>query len=272
MSLSGDAGDELFCGYNRYQLTERLWRGLSKLPVPLRRITAIGIQAVSPKLWDRYFKFLPLNSVGDKLHKAAGVITSASVSELYMKLTSSWYTPSDLVIGGAEPPMQKMGNYEFLDTLSGVEQMMAFDALTYLPDDILAKVDRASMGASLESRGPFLDHRLVEFAWRLPMEFKLCRGETKWALRQVLYRHVPRELIERPKMGFGLPIDIWLRGPLKAWAEELLDERRLVREGFFHPRPILQKWTEHLSGKRNWSSNLWSVLMFQSWLENENKP
>jgi asparagine synthase (glutamine-hydrolysing) len=271
VSLSGDAGDELFCGYNRYQFTARLWHGLAKLPVPLRRLTAIGILAVSPKHLNKYFSFLPLTSAGDKLHKAAEVMDSASVSELYMKLISSWYNPSDLVIGGTEPPKVMMGNDKWLDSLSSVEQMMAFDTMTYLPEDILAKVDRASMGASLESRVPFLDHRLVEFAWRLPMEFKLCRGETKWALRQVLYRYVPRELIERPKMGFGLPLDNWLRGPLKAWAEELLGEQRLVREGFFHPRPILQKWKEHLSGKRNWASHLWAVLMFQAWLESEGR-
>ena len=271
VSLSGDAGDELFCGYNRYHFTARHWQSLTKIPVSLRSAAARGITAISPQSWNRWLGFLPWTSVGDKLHKGAAVMTSASAAELYLKITSIWYDPADLVIGGEERPTRLTDNTLSLAVLSDVEHMMALDALTYLPDDILAKVDRAAMGVSLENRVPFLDHRLVEFAWRLPMEFKICRCETKWALRQVLYRHVPRELIERPKMGFGLPLDIWLRGPLKTWAEELLGEQRLVSEGFFHPRPIRQKWAEHLSGMRNWSSDLWGVLMFQAWLENEGR-
>lgn len=267
--LTGDGGDELFCGYNRYQFSERYWKYLKRIPAPLRSKTGSLITAISPQIWKRYFGFLPWTSVGDKLHKGADAMDSASSSELYFKLTSTWFDTSDLVIGGAEPPTRLPDKVASLASLSDVEQMMILDTLTYLPDDILTKLDRAAMSSSLESRVPFLDHRLVEFAWRLPMEFKLCRGETKWALRQVLERHIPRELTDRPKMGFGFPIDIWLRGPMKAWAEELLDEKRLVNEGFFHSGAIRRKWTEHLLGIRNWSSHLWAVLMFQAWLEHE---
>jgi len=174
-----------------------------------------------------------------------------------------------LVIGGEEPPTYLRGNRLALDGLDAVQRMMALDTITYLPDDILVKVDRAAMGVSLEGRVPFLDHRVVEFAWRVPQSLKLRDGMGKWVLRQVLYRHVPKDLIERPKMGFGVPIDAWLRGPLKEWAESLLDEGRLRREGYFNSTPIRAKWAEHLSGKRNWQYLLWDVLMFQAWLEDQ---
>ena len=194
------------------------------------------------------------------------MLASRSSAELYRGLVSHWENPSALVLGSTEPgtvltdpACQPLG-------ASDVERMMALDLLSYLPDDILCKVDRAAMGVSLETRVPFLDHRVVEFAWRLPLEYKLREGTSKWVLRQVLYKHVPKALIERPKMGFGVPIDAWLRGPLRDWAESLLDESRLRQEGYFNPAPIRRKWTEHLSGRRNWQYHLWNVLMFQAWL------
>ena len=277
VSLSGDAGDELFCGYNRYQLTDKLWHKLSLVPQPLRRLAAKAITSVSPSAWNKLGRMsgglMPdLAQLGHKLHKGAGVLGSGSVDELYLGLVSQWQDPASVVIMGKEPPTLLRGNVPELVGLTDVDRMMALDLLTYLPDDILAKVDRAAMGVSLETRVPFLDHRVVEWAWRLPQAMKLCDGQTKWILRQVLYKHVPRSLIERPKMGFGIPIDVWLRGPLREWAEALLDESRLENEGYLQPLPIRQKWLEHLSGKRNWQYQLWNILMFQSWLESQRSP
>ena len=273
VSLSGDAGDELFCGYNRYQMTNDLWRKISRVPSPLRVLAAKGITSVAPKKWDRIARFIPraarYAAVGDKLHKGAGVLASPTVDELYLGMVSHLPDPATWVIGGKEPLTRLTGEHAALNGLDPVERMMALDAVSYLPDDILVKVDRAAMGVSLESRVPFLDHRVVEFAWSLPLEYKLREGQTKWPLRQVLYRYVPRELIDRPKMGFGIPLHDWLRGPLREWAENLLGEERLRREGFFHPEPIRQKWMEHLSGQRNWAAVLWNVLMFQAWLESD---
>jgi asparagine synthase (glutamine-hydrolysing) len=273
VSLSGDAGDELFCGYNRYQMTNDLWRQVSRVPSPLRVLTAKGITSIAPKKWDRIARFIPgasrYASVGDKLHKGADVLASCTVDELYLGMVSHLSDPAAWVIGGKEPLTRLTGEHAVLNGLDPVERMMALDAVSYLPDDILVKVDRAAMGVSLESRVPFLDHRVVEFAWSLPLEYKLREEQTKWPLRQVLYRYVPRELIDRPKMGFGIPLHDWLRGPLREWAEELLGEERLRREGFFHPEPIRQKWVEHLSGQRNWAALLWNVLMFQAWLESD---
>lgn len=274
VSLSGDAGDELFCGYNRYLMANRLWQKLSVMPTGSRRLAARGLTALSPSRWNALLGplqgLLPISlrqaNLGDKLHKAAEVLVSSSVDALYLGLVSHWDDPASVVIGGKEPPTLITGNAPQLSGLDDIQRMMALDALTYLPDDILVKVDRAGMGVSLEGRVPFLDHRVVEFAWSLPQSMKLRDGVSKWALRQVLYRHVPRGLIERPKMGFGVPIGDWLRGPLKDWAEDLLNESRLQREGFFYPAPIRKKWSEHLSGSRNWQYHLWNVLMFQAWL------
>lgn len=277
VALSGDGGDELFAGYNRYVLTSNLWRKLSRLPRGLRSSLATGVRSLSPTLWNLLlspvYPLLPMSlhqaNVGDKLHKGAGVVAAKSVADLYLGLVTHW-EPEELVLGGREPFTCLRGNQPPLADLDVVQRMMVLDGITYLPDDILAKTDRAMMGVSLEGRVPFVDHRVVEFAWTLPQRLKLRDGIGKWVLRQVLYRHVPKELIERPKMGFGVPIDSWLRGPLREWAESLLDESRLKQEGFFNPAPVRQKWNEHLSGKRNWHYHLWDVLMFQAWLEHQN--
>jgi len=270
VSLSGDAGDELFCGYTRYQMTARLWGKVSRLPRPLRLAAAGLIRSLPTGVWDKLGGLLLASlgaRVGDKLHKGAALLGSRSVADLYRGMVSHWADPASVLLGAREPATVLAGAAPDLPGLSDVERMMALDMLSYLPDDILAKVDRAAMGVSLETRVPFLDHRIVEFAWSLPLDYKLRNGVTKWPLRQVLYRHVPKELIERPKMGFGVPIDHWLRGSLRDWAESLLSESRLAQEGFFNPAPIRQKWAEHLSGQRNWQYHLWDVLMFQAWLE-----
>lgn len=274
VSLSGDGGDELFGGYNRYVLTDRLWRNLSRLPQSLRRMTAGGIRSVSPSTWDSlaglFQLALPrkwqLANVGEKLHKGAGVLAAETVNDLYRGLVSHW-NPSSVVLEGSEPTTILTGSAPGLSGLGPVQRMMALDALSYLPDDILVKVDRAAMGVSLETRVPMLDHRIVEFAWRLPLDLNIRDGQGKWLLRQVLYRHVPAELIDRPKMGFAVPIDAWLRGPLRDWAEALLDPLRLRSEGYFDSAIIESRWREHLSGRQNWQYHLWDILMFQAWLD-----
>lgn len=266
VTLSGDGGDELFCGYNRYQFTAKYWNYLSRVPRPVRHGAAKLILSRSPHWWSRRAAFLPWTSVGDKLHKGAAVLNSSSVSELYAGLVSSWRDPSQVVRATSariEDELFEATSSELTD----IEKMMVLDTKTYLADDILVKLDRAAMAVSLESRVPYLDHRLIEFAWTLPMQYKLQGGETKWILREVLHRYVPRHLVDRPKSGFGFPIDLWLRTTLRPWAEELLRRERMDREGYFHTGAVHQKWQEHVSGRRNWASQLWAVLMFQAWLD-----
>lgn len=273
VSLSGDGGDELFGGYNRHTWVPNIWRRFGSKPKLLRQITEKALTAISPQGWDTIFQtissFLPASArhrmFGDRLHKLAGVLQASGPEDMYHILTSHWLNPEKLVKNATEP-LTIITDRSKWPTLPDFTQLMLYlDMVSYLPNDILVKLDRASMGVSLESRVPFLDHRLIEFAWKVPLSMKIRNNQGKWLLRQVLYKYVPKELVERPKMGFGLPIGDWLRGPLRDWAESLLEEKRLGSEGFFNPQPIRQKWREHLSGRYNWQYHLWDVLMFQSW-------
>lgn len=326
VALSGDAGDELFGGYNRYFWAPRIWNRLAWLPYPVRQVLGATIRSVPVAAWDTFSR--PANALlpgtqgiaraGDKAHKLAARLQHVrNLDDLYFSLVSEWQDPAQVVksqedggegnaikfnlgipcgimkplsptplpagergisfpspacgIGAKGEGLRLSGPLSDPLPGLGVEnsslRMMYRDSISYLPDDILCKVDRAAMAIGLETRVPFLDHRVAELAWRLPLMMKIRGDEGKWALRQILYRYVPRELIERPKAGFGIPVGQWLRGPLRDWAEGLLDEARLVREGYFHPQPIREAWQQHLSGSHDWTLKLWSVLMFQAWLE-----
>jgi asparagine synthase (glutamine-hydrolysing) len=278
VALSGDAGDELFGGYNRHFLTNSIWKKIGWLPDKVRSALALSIKSVSPFNWDRLYSFIisafpnkiRAKQIGNKAHKLADVLGANSREAIYYMLLSHWDSSEEIVLGSNELPtiFTKFKSPEGLTEFE--HQMMYFDTLSYLSDDILVKVDRAAMSVSLETRIPFLDHRVIEFAWRLPLDLKIRNGQGKWILRQVLYNYIPKDLVDRPKTGFGVPLDSWLRGPLREWAEALLSEDRLKREGFFNPNPIRYKWMEHLSGQRNWQYHLWDILMFQMWLENVN--
>ena len=273
--LSGDGGDELFGGYRRYVEGESLWNKIRPVPPPLRRALAAAIGKTPVGALNLLFsglgakldRFGGTTSIGNKMHTLAGLMGVSSSSEFYRHLVSQWKEPCAVVLDSREATPAPLDS-AYAPALTGfARRMMLVDAVSYLPDDILVKVDRASMAVSLESRVPFLDHRVMEFAWRVPLRMKVRGGKGKWLLRQVLGRYVPEEMMERPKMGFGVPLDHWLRGPLRDWAESLLSEGRLRGEGFFDPRPIRRMWGEHLSGRRDRQYYIWAVLMFEAWLE-----
>ena len=283
VALSGDAGDELFGGYNRYFWGPRIWAKLAWLPYPMRQTLGGAISALPIAGWDALSRpanaLLPggkgIARVGDKAHKLAARLRGVrDLDDLYLSLVSDWQDPAHVVRGDGgsmvvEPPSllaDPLPEADWAGVGNSPLRMMYRDSMTYLPDDILCKVDRAAMATSLETRVPFLDHRVAELAWQLPLGMKIRDGQGKWALRQVLYKHVPRELIDRPKAGFGIPVGQWLRGALRPWAESLLDEKRLQTEGYFYATPIRQKWAEHLADQRDHTASLWAVLMFQAWL------
>jgi asparagine synthase (glutamine-hydrolysing) len=275
VALSGDGGDELFAGYRRHRWARQLWRALRWVPRRLQPTPTNVNGGVPVGMWDLLFRrasrvlppTLRHGTPGYKLHKLAEVLSAPTMESMYAHVTALWEAPTLVVRDAFEPRTALTDPAHYAQLTDFTEKMLYLDLVTYLPDDILVKVDRASRAAGLDVRMPLLDDSVVEFAWRLPLAMKSRDGQSKWLLRQVLHRYVPAALVDRRKAGFGIPIHKWLRGPLRDWAEELLARHRLAGEGFFDPKPIRQRWAEHLSGKRRWEHHLWAVLMFQAWLE-----
>jgi asparagine synthase (glutamine-hydrolysing) len=270
VALSGDGGDEVFGGYNKYFQMQNLFAALGKLPEGTGGLMAGAIRAVPRAAWRGLAQLIPERQrppqLDDKMAKLAGVLEGGR--DNFYRLVITHWPDTEALVPGSAPPNFIADDPRVASLIANpIERMQYLDTLTYLPDDILTKVDRASMAVSLEARVPLIDHRVVAFSWQLNADWKARPGRSKYLLRRVLDRYVPRSLIERPKMGFAVPIDSWLRGPLRDWAEGLLDEARLKREGILAPAPIREKWQEHLSGKRNWQYLLWDVLMFQAWKE-----
>jgi asparagine synthase (glutamine-hydrolysing) len=275
VSLCGDGADELFGGYSRYLSAMRLWRRLRFFPANARTALAGLLTVIPPHAWNTLFRglgfMLPAGlryaGPGDKLHKLTSILRARRPEDIYIDLISHWKEPRRVVIGANEPQTVLNDPLKWPGLRDGEHRMMYLDTMSHLPDDLLTRVDRAAMGVSLETRMPFLDQRVLEFAWRLPVSMKIREGEGEWLLRQVLYRHVPQALVDRPRRGSEVPIDVWLRGPLKGWAEALIEPKRLKAEGYFNPALVKETWGQHQSGRQNRASYLWNVLMFQAWLE-----
>ena len=274
VALSGDAGDELFCGYNRHIFSKKFSQIIQPMPLFIRKFLSSSIYSISIERWNKIIKFTPnmnkFRNFGNNIHKFAGILEAKNVEELYIMLCSQWRNPTDIVINSEEPNNLLSNLKDELIGLNFQEEMMALDQITYLPDDILVKVDRAAMASSLETRIPFLDHKIIEYVWRIPHSMKFRNGQGKWILRQILKKYIPSDLIKTQKQGFGVPLDSWLRGPLKDWSESLLNKKKIDNEGFFNSKIIRKKWSDFLSGKRNFHNELWSVLMFQTWLDENN--
>jgi asparagine synthase (glutamine-hydrolysing) len=272
VSLSGDAGDELFGGYDRYFLARGLWNRLSRVPREIRPALAAAGRAAAgaggrrlPGSW----RGRPLDV---RLRQAADLLDCRTSDDVFRGIMTNWRSATDIVVGSRERATNLSTGLASVDPGEFEHGMMYLDAVSYLCDDVLVKVDRAAMSVSLETRVPLLDHRVVEFAWRLPLRLKIRDGRGKWVLRRLLDRHVPRELIDRPKAGFGVPLASWLRHELRDWGEDLLSADRLRREGYLQPEPVVSRWRDHQAGVQNWHYSLWSVLMFQAWLDRQKQP
>ncbi|MDB9885287.1 asparagine synthase (glutamine-hydrolyzing) [Gammaproteobacteria bacterium] len=270
--LSGDAGDEIFGGYNRYIWIPRLWRVLQHVPIGLRNFFAKTAIKIKIDTWNKLFAFLGVNRPGEKLHKLSEAMLDAGSSyQFYLNTISQWKNPENII----KHPLSKKNSFNGASIPDGSfltndpEKMMFFDSMSYLPDDILTKVDRAAMSVGLETRVPFIDRKILELAWRLPLAMKIKNGVSKYPLRHILKKYIPAHLVDRPKTGFSLPIGEWLKGPLFTWAENLLDPDKIDLDGYFYSEPIQKIWQEHLSGSTDHSAKLWTVLMFQAWLQNE---
>jgi asparagine synthase (glutamine-hydrolysing) len=275
VSLSGDGGDELFGGYNRYCKGYSAWKNLSRMPYPINYFFSEIIHSINPYKWNLLYNYLGKyitnerrhKNIGDKLYKMADIVKINSPQDMYLSLVSFWDNTEEIVLNSSEPMTIPRDYNNWIGNLDDRENMMFLDTISYLPDDILTKVDRSSMAVSLESRAPFLNHALIELSQRIPIELKIKEGKGKWILRNILNDFIPTNFIDKPKTGFGVPIAEWLRGPLKEWAESLIDNSRLKHDGYFNAVLVSDMWEKHINKDRNYGHHLWSILMFQAWLE-----